>query len=61
MQWQYADIPEIFDHIKKAVHCLLKTTDSRNKVIRQKRTNFYNEKEEKMIIQANTTPIALIG
>jgi len=61
MQWQYADIPEIFDHIKQAVHCLLKTTDSRNKVIRQKRTNFYNEKEEKMIIQANTTPIALIG
>jgi len=46
IQWLFATTLEILDHIKTGVHCRLKTTDSCNEAIRQKRINFYIEKEE---------------
>jgi len=60
IQWLYATVLKIFGHIKNGVHCLSKTTDSRNGVIRQKEFNFYVEMEKKMIFQDIIHSIVLI-
>jgi hypothetical protein len=59
-QWQYATVSETFDHIKTGVHCRYKTTGINNVVIRQKRVNFYIEKEREMIFWRIAFPIVLI-
>jgi hypothetical protein len=51
---------KIFGHIKRGVHCLLKTSGSRNGVIRQKGINFYVEIAGKMLFRYVNCPIVLI-
>jgi hypothetical protein len=61
MQWLYATALKIFGHIKKGVHCLLKTAGSRKEAIRQNEIDFYIEKEEKMFFRYINYPIVLIS
>ena len=61
MQWLYATALKIFGHIKKGVHCRLKTAGSRNEAVRQNEINFYIEKEEKMFLRYINYPIVLIS